>query len=101
MNGEDCATGDIPQGAMKYLRYLPTIANWIKTDKHISKFEMGLFKMLFSEPYRMLKNETYEEIRDVITPYKDDPRFGKYVRIALSSKGEAWLRYAIELIHES
>lgn len=101
MNGEKCAIGDIPQGAMKYLKYLPTIAKWVKTNKRISKLEMRIFKMLFSEPYRLLKSETYEQIRDVITPYKNDPNFGEYVRIALSSKGEAWLRYAIELIHES
>jgi hypothetical protein len=101
MNGEDCVTGEIPEGAMKYLKYLPTIAKWIKTDKQISKVEMRLFKFLFSEPYRLLKTETYEQIEEVITPYRNDPQFGKYVCIALSSKGEAWLKYAIKLIHES
>jgi hypothetical protein len=92
---------DIPPRAMQYLKYLPTIANWIQTDKRISTIEMGFFKIFFSEPYRLLKSTTYEQISDIISPYQNDPRFGDYVRTALSSQGEAWLRYAIDLVHRS
>lgn len=91
----------IPPRAMQYLKYLPTIADWIKTNKQISGPEMVVFKIFFSEPYRMLKGTTYEQIRDIITPYQNDPGYGEYVRLVLSSQGEAWLRYAIDLIHRS
>ncbi len=86
---------------MQYLRYLPTIANWIQINKQISPGEMGLFKLLFSEPYRLLKGTTYDQIQSIITPYQDDPRYGRHVRLALSSQGESWLRYAIDLVHRS
>jgi hypothetical protein len=91
----------IPPKAMKYLKHLPTIANWIQTNKQISGADMFLFKTLFSEPYRMLKNSTYEQISETIRPYQDDSRYGMHVRLALSSQGEQWLRYALDLIHRS
>jgi hypothetical protein len=91
----------IPPNAMKYLKHLPTIANWVQTNKQISGTDMLLFKTLFSEPYRMLKNSTYEQISETIRPYQDDPRYGPHVRLALSSQGEQWLRYALDLIHRS
>ena len=92
---------NISPGAMQYLKYLPTIADWIQANKQISRGEMGLFKVLFSEPYRLLKSKTYEQIRDIISPYQNNPAYGNYVRLALSPPGEAWLRYAIDLIHRS
>ena len=49
---------NIPPKAMKYLKHLPTIANWIQTNKQISGSDMFIFRTLFSEPYRMLKNAT-------------------------------------------
>jgi len=91
----------IPPGAMQYLKHLPTIANWIQTNKRISGIEMGIFKLAFSEPYRLLKKSTYDQIRNTISPYQNDPTYGNYIRLALSPQGEAWLRYAIDLIHRS
>ena len=91
----------IPPNAMQYLKHLPTIANWIETNKQISGPEMFLFKKLYREPYRLLKGTTYEEIRNHIMPYQNDPQYGHYVQLALSSQGENWLRYALELIRQS
>jgi hypothetical protein len=91
----------IPPKAMQYLKHLPTIADWIRTNKQISGAEMKVFKIFFSEPYRLLKGTTYEQMMDMISPYQNDPRYGDYVRLALSSQGEAWLRYAIDLVHRS
>ena len=92
---------NIPPKAMKYLKHLPKIANWIQTNKQISGSDMFLFRTLFSEPYHMLKDATYEQISETIRPYQDDPRYGQHVRLALSSQGEQWLRYALDLIHGS
>lgn len=91
----------IPTEAMQYLKHLPTIANWIKTNKQISGIEMVLFKRLYSEPYWLLKGTTYEEIRTNIGPYQDDPQHGQHVQLALSEQGENWLRYALDLIKQS
>ncbi|OGS43658.1 MAG: hypothetical protein A3K76_04360 [Euryarchaeota archaeon RBG_13_57_23] len=94
-------TASIPPKAMKYLKHLPKIATWIRTNKQISGGEMVLFRTLFPEPYRMLKDASYEKISEVITPYQDDPQYGEYVRVALSPQGEQWLRYALDLIKRS
>jgi len=91
----------IPSEAEKYLKHLPTIANWIRTNKRISGIEMALFKTLYGEVYRFLKQTTYEKIREVISPYQNDAQYGNYVRSALSPQGEQWIRYALGLIHRS
>ena len=91
----------IPAEAMQYLKHLPTIANWIETNKQISGAEMLVFKTIFPEPYNLLKGTTYEEIRTNIGPYQGDPKHGQYVQLALSGKGENWLRYALDFIKQS
>jgi hypothetical protein len=91
----------IPPEAQKYLKHLPTIAKWVKSNKQISSIEMKIFKFAFREPYDLLKQSSYEEIRRIITPYQNDPQYGCYVKIALSPKGEKWLRYALDLICRS
>lgn len=91
----------IPPKAMNYLKHLPTIASWIQTDKQITGTDLFVFKTIFPEPYRLLKNATYEQIRETISPFQDDARFGSYVRLALSPQGENWLRYALDIIHRS
>jgi len=91
----------IPPEAQKYLKHIPTIANWVQKNKQISGLEMALFKAAYKEPYLLLKQTTYEEIRRIITPYQNDPQYGNYVRIALSPQGESWLKYALDLIRRS
>ena len=91
----------IPPQAMQYLRHLPAIAKWIQTNKRISGLEMAVFKIGYSEPYRLLKGVTYEQIVEIISPHQNDARYEHYIRIALSPQGEQWLRYALDLIHRS
>ncbi len=86
---------------MPYLRYLPTIAKWIETNKRISGFEMAIFKVSYPEVFGFFKTSDYQRIASAIAPYSEEPRYGHYVRLALSPMGKQWIEYAIDLIKKS
>jgi len=91
----------IPPQAMQYLKHLPTVAKWIQTNKRISGFEMAAFKIAYAEAYRLFKGLTYEQMVEIVSPYRNDVRYEHYIRLALSPQGEQWLRYALDLIQRS
>lgn len=86
---------------MPYLKYLPTIARWIETNKRISGFEMAIFKVSYPDVFQFFKYTDYERIANAISPFVEEPRYGHYVRLALSPLGKQWIEYAITLIKKS
>ncbi len=88
----------IPSGARQYLSYLPTIAGYIQAGRPPSAFEISMLQMFAGDAYRALRTLTYEELAAAIRVYQDDSEYGGYVQLALSPKGEAWIRDALTRI---
>lgn len=82
----------LPSEFQKYLKHLPLIAGYIDEDKRFNFVEIKIFKAGAPDLYNLFKNATFEQIRDLVLPYQDDPQYGQYVRKVLSPTGEAWLR---------
>jgi hypothetical protein len=85
----------IPPGARQYLSYLPTIASYIQSGRAPSAFEISMLQMFASDAYQALRALTYEQLAAAIGEYREDPEYGRYVQLALSPKGEAWIRDAL------
>ena len=89
----------IPIGAERYIQYLPQIAGFIRSGRAISGIEIGLLQGFAPDAYQALRSLTYEELAAGIRPFVNDPKFGEYVRLALSAKGEQWIRDTLRKIH--
>ncbi len=89
----------IPPGAERYIQYLPQIAGYIRSGRPISGIELGLLQGFAPDAYQALRTLTYDELASGIRPYVNDPKFGEYVRLALSAKGEQWIRDTLRKIH--
>ncbi len=62
---------------------------------------MAIFRVSYPEVFRFFKSTDYQRIVDAISPYSEEPRYGHYVRLALSPLGKQWIEYAIDLIKKS
>jgi hypothetical protein len=89
----------VPPGAERYIQYLPQIAGFTLSGRQISGIELGLLQGFAPDAYQALRSLTYEELAAGIRAYANDPRFGEYVRLALSTKGEQWIRDTLRKIH--
>ena len=60
--------------------------------------EIQFLRMAAPQEFRRMRKTTYEEIRKNIEKHRHDPGFGPDVELALSPRGERWIRHALEVI---
>ena len=81
----------VPPEAQPFLRYLPTIAEWIRQNRRPTRGELSLLRMFAPDAFRSLKALSYEEIVRLADPFESDPQLGAYVKLVKSDQGRAWL----------
>lgn len=90
-NRRRVTTPPIPPETQPFLRYLPTIAEFIRTDRRPSRGELSLVRMFAPDVFNGLRALTYEKIVELASPYEADEEFAPYVRLVKSGQGRAWL----------
>ena len=82
---------EIPPEARSFLRYLPMIAEYIRTNRRPSQGELSLLRMFLPDAFRQLRELTYERIVAMVSPYESHPEVGVYVRLVKTEQGRAWI----------
>ena len=81
----------VPPEAKPFLRYLPTLAEFIRSGRRPTRGELVLLRTFAPDAFRVVRALTYDEIVVLATPYETDPELGVYVRLVKSDQGRAWL----------
>lgn len=90
------STPDVPPEAKPFLQYLPTIAEYIRTNRRPSRGELAMLRAFAPGAFRTLRDLTYEEIVNLASSYETDPDLGVYVRLVMSDQGRAWVAAVLE-----
>ncbi|HEV8594935.1 MAG TPA: hypothetical protein VGR51_05335 [Thermoplasmata archaeon] len=90
------ATPPVPPEAKPFLQYLPTIAEYIRTNRRPSRGELSLLRTFAPGAFQMLKSLSYEEIVRLASSYETDPKLGVYVRLVKSEQGRAWVTAVLD-----
>ena len=90
------STPPVPPQAQPFLKYLPTFADWIRTNRRPTRLELSLLRRFAPDAFRTVQVLTYEEIVALAAPYETDPELGAYVRLVKSEQGRAWMTAVLD-----
>ncbi len=86
------------QRAKAFLAVLPMIRRRIWMNEPVTDGEVGFLRMAGPKEFDLLRNVTYEEIIERLSPLRGHPEFGTDVELALSPRGEKWIRHALGIV---
>ena len=84
--------------ARAFLSVLPMVRRRIWMNEPVTDTEVGFLRMAGSKEFAILSRLSYEEVRERLTPLRSHAEFGPDVELALSPRGERWIRHALEVV---
>lgn len=89
-----------PQMEKRLLEVVPIVTEWAKKEVKFTDAKLAAFYKIYPDVYEWARITTYDEIMAFILKYENDRLIGPHMKVLLSPKGRAYVRYLMRLARE-